>query len=163
MVLQKKTLAAFVHTRSHRFFSQSACRFSASHTCVQVLSLSARSLIQSLTPGAPTIHHHITLSAQKKRTDFIHEKGKKRQHPPSNTVYAEWSCALWWQSIYTWEEGNWYWDRSNIAANEGLLPGKLEKRWWTVEEIYEGLTIKNVEGKKIAENTTQMAFHMEHL
>lgn len=77
MVLQKKPLAAFVHTRSHRFFSQSACRFSASHTCVQVLSLSARSLIQSLTPGAPTIHHHITLSAQKKRTDFIHEKGKK--------------------------------------------------------------------------------------
>jgi len=55
---------------------------------------------------------------------------------PSNTVYAEWSCVLWWQSIYTWEEGNWNWDRSNIAANEALPPGKLGKSWWTAEEIF---------------------------
>ncbi len=145
---REKTLAAFVHTRSHRFFSQSACRFSASHTCVQVLSLSAfaHSVSHSWRTNNPSPYH----SQLSKKADRFHPwKGEKRQHPPSNTVYAEWSCALWWQSIYTWEEGNWYWDPSNIAANEGLLPGKLEKRWWTVEEIYEGLTIKNVEGKKL--------------
>jgi len=62
---------------------------------------------------------------------------------PSNTVYAEWSCVLWWQSIYTWEEGNWYWDRSNIAANVALPPGKLGKSWWTAEEIFhEGVSIR---------------------
>lgn len=78
MVLQKKkTLAASVHTRSHRFFSQSSRRFSASHTCVQVLSLSVRSLIQSLTRGAPTIHHHITLSSQKSGQISSMKRGKK--------------------------------------------------------------------------------------
>ena len=62
------------------------------------------------------------------------ERRKKTKHPPSNTVYAEWSRVLWWQSIYTWEEGNWYWDRSNMAAHEALPPGKLEKSCCTAVE-----------------------------
>lgn len=73
---------------------------------------------------------------------------KKRQHPPSNTVYAEWSCVLGWQSIYTWEEGKWYWDLSNIAANEALPPGKLGKSWWTAEEISMKAFPKDVKQKQ---------------
>lgn len=81
MVLQKKNTRCL---RSHSLtqvlltqVSQSARRFSASHTCVQVLSLSARSLIQSLTRGAPTIHHHITLSSQKSGQISSMKRGKK--------------------------------------------------------------------------------------
>lgn len=156
---RKNTRCLCSHSLTQVLLTVITSLFGIAHLRSSSLSLSVRSLIQSLTRGAPTIHHHITLSSQKSGQISSMKRGKKRQHPPSNTVYAEWSCALWWQSIYTWEEGNWYWDRSNIAANEGLLPGKLEKRWWTVEEIYEGLTIKNVEGKKTAENNSNCFPH----
>lgn len=131
------------------------CLRSHSYTQVQVLTVSqlqVLSLSQPVRSFSLSFWAHqqsITISLSSQKADRSHpwKRGGKKRHPPSNTVYAEWSCALWWQSIYTWEEGNWYCDRSNIAANEGLLPGKLEKRWWTVEEIYQGLTIKNVEEK----------------
>lgn len=159
MVLQKKnTRCLCSHSLTQVLLTVITSLFGIAHLRSSSLSLSAfaHSVSHSWRTNNPSPYHS---QLSKKRTDFIHEKGKKRQHPPSNTVYAEWSCALWWQSIYTWEEGNWYWDRSNIAANEGLLPGKLEKRWWTVEEIYEGLTIKNVEGKKTAENNSNCFPH----
>lgn len=150
--------AAAVHTRSHRFFSHLAVilfffflnrTISSFHTCVHVRSLSlfAHSVSHSWPTNNPSPSH--SLSKRYISDRFIHEKGRKRQHPPSNTVNEEWSCVLWWQSIYTWEEGYWYWDRSNIAANEALLPGKWEKRWWTVEEIYEGLTINSKKCKQL--------------
>lgn len=122
---------------------------SSFHTCVHVRSLSlfAHSVSHSWPTNNPSPSH--SLSKRYISDRFIHEKGRKRQHPPSNTVNEEWSCVLWWQSIYTWEEGYWYWDRSNIAANEALLPGKWEKRWWTVEEIYEGLTINSKKCKQL--------------
>lgn len=122
-------------------------------TLAFTFALSVCSLIQSHSwpTNNPSPSH--SLAKRYILDRFIHEKGRKRQHPPSNTVNEEWSCVLWWQSIYTWEEGYWYWDRSNIAANEALLPGKWEKRWWTVEEIYEGLTINSKQ--KNANNSTQ--------
>lgn len=149
MILQK-TLVASVHTRTHRSkFSQSrSSKFSLSlFQPVRSFSLSFWAHQQSIT---------ISLSSQKADRFHPWKRGGKKRHPPSNTVYAEWRCALWWQSIYTWEEGNWYCDCSNIAANEGLLPGKLEKSWWTVEEIYEGLTIKNFEGKNGREHNSNL-------
>lgn len=108
------------------------------------------------TDGLWRLHQHYNFSLQFSHywlhSGFWGKPGPAESNVPSNTVYAEWSCALWWQSIYTWEEGYWYWDRSNIAANEGLRPGKLEKRWWTVEEIDEGLTIKNFWATKKKKN-----------
>lgn len=134
------------------------------------LAFNVRSLslfAHSVTLGPPTIHHHHHLTRSQKRYTsdrFIHEKGRKRQHPPSNTVNEEWSCVLWWQSIYTWEEGYWYWDRSNIAANEALLPGKWEKRWWTVEEIYEGLTINSKQKMQTTpHNTNSNEIHKQSI
>lgn len=147
MVLQK-THAAAAHTRSLTQVLLTSCShlvfFIAQPALFTLafmfsLSLFAHSVSHSLGPS--TIHHLTRSQSDTYWKDLSMKKGRKRQHPPSNTVNAEWSCVLWWQSIYTWEEGYWYWDRSNIAANKGLLPGKLEKRWWTVEEIYEGLTI----------------------
>lgn len=134
------------------------------HTCVHVRSLSlfAHSVSHSWPTNNPLPSH--SLSKRYILDSLIHEKGRKRQHPPSNTVNEEWSCVLWWHSIYTWEEGYWYWDRSNIAANEALLPGKWEKRWWTVEEIYEGLTINSKQNiQTTPHNTIQMRFTTKHL
>jgi len=128
--------------QSHRFFSTLAgiCVFKKKKNSLHKQSFSHffQFALRSLTHSVQHQSHSLILKSDNSRQDFhILKKGrKKRQHPPSNTVYAEWSCVLWWQSIYTWEEGNWYWDLSNIAANEALPPGKLGKSWWTAEEIF---------------------------
>lgn len=123
------------------------CTNSPSHTC----------FLSFCSPFAHShsVQHqsHSSISkSDKEQTRFLESQKKgrgKRQHPPSNTVYdAEWSCVLGWQSIYTWKEGNWYWDRSNIAANEALPPGKLGKSWRTAEEIFMKAFPKKVKQKQ---------------
>ena len=102
-----------------------------------LLSFILLSLSLSLTRSNTNPTHWSWKETSADKVSISIKKGRgEKEHPPSNTVYAGWSCVLWWQSIYTLEEGNWYWDLSNIAANEALPPGKLGKSWWTAEEIF---------------------------
>lgn len=119
-----------------------------------VLSFSFFSRFLTLTQSITNPTHWATEVWQ----HLFNQRGKnsKKTHPPSNTVYAGWRCVLGWQSIYTWEEGDWYWDLPNICvAKDAMPPGKLRKSWWTAEET----SMKSFPKKKDQRKKNQMLKH----